>query len=834
MGEELVTAPVDLSNLRRHFLVLVLFVSSGCAALIYEIVWFQLLQFVIGSSAVSLAVLLGSFMGGMGLGSIALPRVIGPRRHPLRVYAALEGGLGILGIGVLFGMPYVDHIYGAAVGTGLPSILLRGAVCAACMLPPTVLMGATLPAIARWVESSRQGVSWLGLFYGGNIAGAVFGCLLAGFYLLRVHDLATATYLAASLNGIGAVLAIALAGWTLYCPVDVLPGAVEGPRGRAAWRVYVTAGISGACALAAEVIWTRLLSLMLGGTVYTFSIILAVFLAGLGIGSGLGAILARATSRPGLLLGCCQLLLAAAVAWSAYMLAASLPFWPVNPFLARSPWLMFQLDVVRCLWAVLPPTLLWGASFPLALAAISSPGKDLGRQVGRLYAANTLGGILGAVVASLFLVRLLGSQVAEQVMIGLCAAAAAVMLVPGFWPFRQSVGPSRREARNVVGVAAALLVAGCVAAPAALLARSVPAVPWELVAFGRSLMTYGWEWEPLYVGEGMNASIAVTELPGGVKNFHVSGRVEASNEPQDMRLQRMLGHLPALFHPEPRSVLVVGFGAGVTSGSFLVHPSVRHVVICEIEPLVPQEVAPYFARENHDVVNDRRVEVVYDDARHYVLTTPEKFDIITSDPIHPWMKGSATLYTREYFEICKRRLKPGGLITQWVPLYESNADVVKSEVATFFEVFPNGTIWTNDHEGKGYDIVLLGQADNLRLDADRLQERLEQQDHAAVAKSLDEVGFKSVLTLLQKYGGQARDLRPWLANAEINHDRNLRLQYLAGLRLNLDQSEYIADDMRKYRRLPENLFVGTGLRARALRAVLEEPGLGGSRKKADQ
>ena len=864
MGEEYLTALADLRTARRHFLVLVLFIGSGCSALIYEIVWFQLLQFVIGSSAVSLAVLLGSFMGGMGLGSIALPRLIAARRHPLRVYALLEAGLGVLGITVLFGMPYMDRIYGAAVGTGLPSLLLRGAVCAACLLPPTVLMGATLPAIARWVEGTRQGVSWLGLFYGANIAGAVLGCLLAGFYLLRVHDLATATYVAAVLNGAVAVLAIVLARLTPFQDTASSPALAPEAHLPGVWRVYIAAGLSGACALAAEVIWTRLLSLLLGGTVYTFSIILAVFLAGLGIGSGLGSLLARASSRPGLALGCCQLLLAAAVAWSAHMLTDSLPFWPINPYLSRSPWLTLQLDLVRCLWAVLPPTLLWGASFPLALAAATasltlpsppapggegrvrgaaSPGNDLGRQVGRLYAANTLGAILGAVGGSLLLVRWLGTQMGEQVLIGLCAAAALVMLLPGFWLFRGKKEDSPLEFRGTVpffsagigrkllGAAAAIVVAVGVAAPAALLAWSVPAVPWQLVAFGRTLTTYGWEWEPLYVGEGMNASVAVTELAGGVRNFHISGRVEASNEPQDMRLQRMLGHLPALFHPEPRSVLVVGFGAGVTSGSFLAHPDIQRVIICEIEPLVPEQVAPFFAGENRDVVHDPRVELVYDDARHYVLTTPEKFDIITSDPIHPWMKGSATLYTQEYFEMCKRRLKPGGLITQWVPLYESNADVVKSEIATFFQVFPNGAVWSNDHEGKGYDLVLLGQADTLQLDADALQTRLERPDHAEVAKSLDEVGFKSALALLKKYGGQARDLRPWTAHAEINRDRNLRLQYLAGLRLNMDQGAFIAEEMQRYRRHPDNLFVGNGLRARVLRAVFEEPNLAGSKQK---
>ena len=167
-------------------LLLILFLGSGCAALIYEIVWFQLLQLVIGSSAVSLAVLLGTFMGGMCLGSLAFPRLVSARYHPLRVYALLEIGIGLAGLVVLVAVPEIGRLYTALVGHGMPGILLRAAVCVICLLPPTVLMGATLPAIARWVESTPRGVSWLGFFYGGNTVGAVAGCLLAGFYLLRV------------------------------------------------------------------------------------------------------------------------------------------------------------------------------------------------------------------------------------------------------------------------------------------------------------------------------------------------------------------------------------------------------------------------------------------------------------------------------------------------------------------------------------------------------------------------------------------------------------------------------------------------------------------------
>ena len=300
--------------------------------------------------------------------------------------------------------------------------------------------------------------------------------------------------------------------------------------------------------------------------------------------------------------------------------------------------------------------------------------------------------------------------------------------------------------------------------------------------------------------------------------FHVSGKAEASNGAYDMRVQRMLGHIPALFHPHPRSVLVVGFGAGVTAGAFVVNPDIQRIVICELERLIPPTTNRYFAKENYGVLNDRRTEVVYDDARHYVLTTPERFDIITSDPIHPWVKGSATLYTKEYFEMVKEHLNPGGIVTQWVPLYETDQDTVKSEVATFFDVFPNGTIWANQGDGDGYDVMLLGQAGGpTRINVDELQQRLDRPEYASVTKSLRDVGLGSAVEILATYAGQGPDLKPWLKSAEINRDGNLRLQYLAGLAVNSSRQELIYEQMLRYRRFPDDLIVGSGEAVQAVR-----------------
>jgi spermidine synthase len=820
MANQNPTQPAGPPELPRFLpLLLLLFVGSGCSALIYEIVWFQLLQLVIGSSAVSLAVLLGTFMGGMCLGSLGLPRMISRRRHPLRVYALLELGTGIAGVVVLFVMPYVDRLYISNVVPGLPGILLRGAVVAVCLLPPTLLMGATLPAIARWIEATPRGVSWLGFFYAGNIAGAVLGCLTAGFYLLRVYDMATATYVAATINGAASLIALELANLTPYRPSSAEAPAGPVPRVPALWSVYLTIALSGLSALSAEVVWTRLLSLMLGPTVYTFSIILAVFLTGLGIGSALGSFLARAAARPRLALGVCQMLLAAAIAWAAFMLAHSVPYWPIDPALSSSPWFNFQLDLLRCGWVIFPATCLWGASFPLALASVASRQQDAGRLVAGVYAVNTVGAVVGAVTCSLFLIPRFGTQQAQRVLIAISALAALLMLVPQFWPSRAQTASGAASNTFRRGIAAWASLTALIAV-AALLAWSVSGVPWGLVADGRSLLTAGRQSDVIFVGEGMNASVAVSETVLGDRHFHISGKVEASTVPADMRLQRMLGHVPALLHPKPRSVLIVGCGAGITAGSFVLYPDVEKIVICEIEPLVPSVAAMFFDGPNNGVLEDPRVQVVCDDARHYLLTTQDQFDIITSDPIHPWVKGSATLYTQEYFELCRRHLNPGGLVTQWVPLYESTADVVESEIATFFAVFSAGIILENNDEGLGYDLVLLGIPAGTKIDLDQVQSRLDQPEHAGAAESLNEVELDGALSLFKSYLGRASDLQPWLEGAEINRDRNLRLQYLAGMSLNAVQGRAIHDQILSYRKYPEDLFVGSRLRTAALRFVL--------------
>jgi spermidine synthase len=525
--------------------------------------------------------------------------------------------------------------------------------------------------------------------------------------------------------------------------------------------------------------------------------------------------------NPRLALGWSQILLTIGIAWTAYMIADSLPYWPINPLLTTSPWHTFQLDLVRCLWAMLPPTILWGASFPLALGAVASARSgsgnaseylangDSGRIVGGVYAANTLGAIIGALFVSLILIPWIGTQNSERVLLLLSAVGAVIALVPYI---------SQKKSADVAAwLTASLVLSG-------FLAWNVDAVPGRLIAYGRKMPLNINSSQVLDVVEGRNSSIAITQWSDGATEIDVNGHVEATTEIYDMKLQRMVGHLPALLHPNPKSILGIGFGAGVSAGTFTTYPGIEHITVCEIEPQIPPTSTKYFAQQDYNVMNNPRTRIVYDDARHFVLTTPEKFDIIASDPLDVFVKGTAALYSKEYFDSVKAHLNPGGFFSLYVPLYESDELTVKSELATFFAVFPYGTVWANTVNGQGYDMVFMGQADPLKINLDEIQQRWNRPDYSAVVQSLREIGIASPLDLFSTFAGQQSDLGPWVAGTPVTHDIDLRLQYIGGWSINSTMEDKIYRDMLAARRSPGNLFAGS---PQAVQALIYAMTLGG-------
>jgi spermidine synthase len=785
-------------------LLLLLFAGSGFAALIYEMVWYQMLQLAIGSQTVCLAFLLATFMGGLCIGSLALPKLLARGRwHALKVYAAVEAGTGAMALVVLWTMPLAVRVFFAASSAGLPGMMLRGLLSGLMLLPPTILMGASLPALTRWIEATPEGVAWWGLLYGGNIGGAVIGCLVAAFWILRLFDMALATYLAAAVNfGVaGASYLLARRTGAQAAPEASAPAA-DAAAGSAGsrWPVYVAIGLSGATALGGEVVWTRQFGMLLGATVYAFALILATFLIGMGIGSAAGAGLGK-RMNPRWALGWSQMLLVAGIAWTSWQIADSLPYWPIDPFLTTSPYFTFQIDWARCLWALLPAAVMWGASFPLALAAASRKGEDPGKIVGGVYAANTLGAIAGALVVSLWLVPAIGTLDCQRLLVILAAIAGLLLIVP-------ELGRRSTPAR-MIGTLAAV-------AAAILLTVKMDPIPGELVAYGRKMATSLGESKLVTMVEGRNSSIAVTRWNDGAMEIDVNGHVEATTEPFDMKLQRMVGEIPALLNPDPKSVLGIGFGAGVSAGTFTRYPTIQHITICEIEPVIPPTSTKYFAQADYDVLNNPKTRMVYDDARHYLLTTKQKFDVIASDPLDIFVKGTAAIYSKEYFEAVRAHLNPGGMFTLYVPLYESDVPTVKSELATFFAVFPHGSVWGNTVNGQGYDLVLLGQAGPLRINVDQIQARLMQPSYAPVLESLQEVGVNSAVDLLSTFADSAADLAPWTQGAPLNLDADLRLQYMGGWGIDSSDEELIWQQMLQYRQPPYNIFSGSPAMLEAL------------------
>ena len=348
---------------------------------------------------------------------------------------------------------------------------------------------------------------------------------------------------------------------------------------------------------------------------------------------------------------------------------------------------------------------------------------------------------------------------------------------------------------------------------AVYLAAHLDPIPGKLIAYGRRMPISSNSSEVLYTAEGINSSVAITKWADGAVEVDVNGHVEATTEPYDMKLQRMVGHLPALLHRDPKSVLGIGFGAGVSAGTFTRYPGIEHITVCEIEPIIPPTSTRYFAEQDYDVLHNPRTRIVFDDARHYLMTTTDKYDIIASDPLDVFVKGTAALYSQEYFEAVKRHLNPGGMFSLYVPLYESDERTVRSELATFFEAFPNATVWANTINGQGYDMVFMGQVDKLHVNVDEVQARLDRPDYAPVdaipARYRHQLRHRSALDLC----------RPKVRSGPMDRRRRyqprqrLTAEYLAGWGINSSLEDFIYKRMMSYRQPPLDIFAGAHMQS---------------------
>jgi len=770
---------------RRAFVFL--YAASGAAALVYEVSWTRLLTLDLGHTVAAASTVLAAFMGGLALGAWAAGRL---SLATLKAYAALEIATAACALLLPFALsasvPLLAWAYadggaplGFAVVRILISLLLLGI--------PAAAMGATFPvAVGWWARSAADA----GVLYAANTFGAALGAIAAGFWLIPWLGLRGTTWIGVLLNAVAAGGALWLARVPERATRD-RPAPLQkrskpskatrkdsprliSPRPRLA---YAVAALSGFVALAYEVAWTRLLALVLGPTTYAFATMAAAFITGLAAGSAVGTRIAHRTKHSATWLAAMLIACALTAAAAAWFAASKLPLIVAAEVAASDASLdrVVFAQAVRVALLLLPTTFALGAVFPLALAAASG-GVDrdpahgiVEREAARVYAWNTLGAIAGALVAGFVLIPSLGLR-------GTFHAAALLGAVGGAACLAIALDSAAHRVRAAIaactiGVAAAAAIA------------SMPAWDRELLASG------AYKYAPYmdssvvdavlragrleYYKEGAVGTVTVRRLAGTL-SLAIDGKIDASNG-GDMLTQRLLGLLPVLLHQKARDICVIGLGSGVTAGAALAPGTVRHADVVEISPQVV-EASRFYTRENGGVLDRPEVRVIVGDGRTHLKLTPRQYDVIVSEPSNPWMAGVAALFTREFFQSARARLKPGGLLCQWAHTYDIAAIDLQSIVRTFASVFPQGTMWL---VGEG-DLLLIGPAEGgTALSLDGITANWQAGTAAAALGEVGVSGPDAPFALLSLFAGGADDMRRFGDDAPVQTDDRMALEFSA-------------------------------------------------------
>ena len=781
--------------------IYLLFFLSGAAALVYQVVWVRSLTLVFGGTHLAVTAVLAIFMAGLALGGYAIGRVVDRVGRPLRLYGLLELGIAAFALVFMGLMDIYPAVY-VALAQGkddspLYLLAVRALFSSVALIVPTTFMGGTLPVLSRFVtrqpETLRTSLSFL---YGLNTLGAVLGALLAGFVLLRLYSVSATLYLAVVTNTAIGLVSIALQARlsSAAAPADAVPGCAEAAVPAAApassppsllrdpfpcrlvlWGI----AISGFCALGYEVLWTRILTIAVGASVYGFTIMLVAFLTGIALGSNAyGLLAALAGSRDARVtraivwFGAVQIVIGAA----AFLVTVFLRDVPANvvrlqgvffqsgmdSFAARA-WSSFALAFLY----MVVPAFFMGVAFPLAGEVHARYRNAVGRAVGEVLAYNTVGAILGAGISGFALLYLFGIERSLQLLTLLNIGVGLVVLA--------SLARSRWPAAAVAALSVAALAA-LAASPGALrlwdtnsfaIFRSNQPEAFATPEMVREAVE---NTDVLYYAEGVESIVSVIRVKGGEQSFLTNGRVEASSHLQAQQVQFTLGHLPMLLARDPRKVLVVGLGSGMTLGATSVHPGVERVTLAEIEPRV-MGVARAFEAYNHRVLESPKLRIVFNDGRNFLMTTRETFDVITADPIHPWFRGAGYLYTTEYFKLAAEHLNPGGVIAQWLPIYELTPDDLRSVVRTFRQHFRYTLLWLTH-----FDAELLGSDSPFVIDEAELARRMTPPD---VAADLRRVLMGSPADLLSYFVMGADGLARFSQGGILNTDDRLYLEFSA-------------------------------------------------------
>ncbi len=780
------------------------FFLSGAAGLVYEVVWARYLTLVVGGTAWAHVLVLAAYMGGLALGSWTFGRIVDRVRDPVVLYTYLEMAIGLwglafpllfrLGSGLYIGL--TSMVGADGVGGTLAKLVVAGLL----LGPSTFLMGGTLPLLVRGAVAlpERVGRGVAGLYF-INSLGAVTGALATGFFLVPALGLAATLTVAALINE---VVAVGLLGAWRF---GALVRPATGPEGEAprtgpvptpdlllsefpgigpertlqlARLAVLGAGFSGFIVMIYEVAWIRLLSTILGSSTYSFTLMLAAFITGIALGSLLARRLARG-GRPFFWFALAQTAIGVALLVTL-PLYARLPylFLDLQQMVARTPGgynLHELLKYLFCLLLMMPPTIASGAALPLATDVAARLQQRVGWPVGQVYAVNTAGTILGALLGGLVMLPLLGVRLTME-----CGILVNLAVGIGLLALHPAVGGLRLRR---IGVAMALLfLLYLVAAPA-----------WDRRALASGVFRWHQSEEVTperfreeleridvaFYTEDVNGTVAVLRT-GQEVSLVVNGKADASTFRNDQITQTLIAAIPAAMVPDARRALVVGLGSGQTAGHLLHYP-VERVEVVEISPGVVA-ASRFFDHINGRPLDDPRTELATQDAKTFLLTRPDaRYDLILSEPSNPWIAGIGGLFSLEYFRTLRDRLEPGGAVAQWIHAYEQDDETLACVLLTFGEVFPFVTVWSMSNA----DLLLVGTRQPPVWDFPRAAEALERE---AVAGDLARIGLRGLFTLLSRQlmsplrVGEANSLGGW-----INTDDHPFLEYRAPRAFFLDR-----------------------------------------------
>lgn len=735
-------------------IVFILFFLSGAASLVLETVFRRQLALYVGSAVTATSLTLATFLGGLALGAAIFGRAADRTARPLRLYAALELGVGIAGGTAVAMLSYGREALLAPVrlaGAGSAGAIVAAFITALLLLPSTILMGGTLPALTR--HALGLGGTLLGRLaslYAVNTLGASLGAAAAGFLLFEMLGVSGTGWLGAS-----AAMAVGLAALlvdrrtTAIEPVSAVRAAAAARNRTQAIALVVTA-VGGAVALGYEVVWTRLLVLPLRSYAYSFSLMLSLFLLGLVVGAAALRRLEPRIERPLEALALVQLA-------SAAYVAANLPWLPAvlaPPSGGTGFGAFLASGILRAGPVVIPPTMFSGMALPLAVRVFSSGREGAGTAVGTVYAANTIGAISGALGAGLVLLPAIGASRSLAV---LATAGASAGLLAAL-----AARPGRAKAWTSVLVAAACAVA--------VFLSPAPFVE----AYARAGRSRAGSAPPLFYREGATDTVAVVPREYGfrdseAKSVIVNGIAMTATVRPIWRYMAAEGHLPALFAHAPADALVLCVGTGITLGALASHEAVKAIDAIDLSESVIAAL-PVFDRENRAAYRDPKVRILHADGRHALELSGKRYGLITLEPPPPIVAGSVHLYTLDFYRLCRQHLSPGGVIAQWLPLHAQSLASAQATARTFLDAFPYAQLWLPSVR----DAVLIGSDRPLRLDPERLRAAY---GAPATRASLDAAYFETPEALLGTYLLDRDGVESWAAGADVITDDRPSIEF---------------------------------------------------------